>query len=125
MKIITIAILIALSLLTALILETKIHSYVAIEIILLGVGILASLIILFGLWIETDWAYPLAIIFFAISSANILWLFMSTKTFLTFTFGVLVNVSGMVICLASLKESTPWAPQLETYDAKEAKKKKR
>lgn len=122
MKVITTAILIALSLLTALILETKIHSYVAIEIILLGIGIFVALIILFGLWIETDWAFPLASVFFALSAANILWMFFSTKIFLTFAFGVLVNVAGLVICMASLKNGAQLAQPLETYDAKQKKK---
>jgi hypothetical protein len=125
MKVITTAILIALSLLTALILETKIKSYVAIEIILIGIGVFAALIILFGLWIETDWAFPLASIFFALSAANILWMFLTTKTFLTFAFGVLVNVAGLVICMASLKQATPWNQPLETYEAKNDKKKKK
>lgn len=125
MKVVTTAILIALSLLTALILETNLHKYVAVEIILIGAGIFISLIILFGLWIETDWAYPLAIIFFSVAAANLLWMFLSTKTFLTFAFGVLVNVSGLVICIASIKQSTPLGQALETYEAKQDPKKKK
>ncbi len=121
MKIFTTTILLALSLLTALLFETKMSIGNAFELLAIVVGIIIAFGILFSLWIEAEWAYPLAILFFAAATANLLWLHLELKTFLLFAFGLLVNVAGMVVAFASI-ENEQWEEPLETYEIKDKKK---
>ena len=113
-KIFVLVILLGLSLFTALLLEAKMTSGFVPELVLILIGIILTAGIVFGLWIEEPWAYPLAIVLFAASLINLLWLFSNTNTFLTFAFGLLVNVAGLVICMASM-ERIEMLDSLETY----------
>ena len=122
MKIFVTVILLGLSLLTALMLESKMQSGFTAELVLIIIGIILTAGILFGLWIDEPWTSPLAMLLFAASLTNLLWLFVQTKVFLTFTFGVLVNVAGLVICLVSMERSMH---ELETYEINTRKKKKK
>ena len=116
MKVFVTVILLALSLFTALLLESRMGAGAAGELVVILIGTIITAGILFGVWIEEPWAYPLALLFFAASLANLLWIFSSTQIFLTFAFGILVNVAGLVMCLVSFEKAIP-APELETYSA--------
>ncbi len=132
MKSLATIILLGISLLTALLLESSMTGGYAAQLAMIIVGIILTTGVIFGLWIEAEWSYPLGLIIFAAALANLLWLFKLTNNQLTFVFGILVNVAGLVMCLVSLKEIPEWA-QLETYEvkhyepapAKKAKKKRR
>lgn len=123
-KAIITCILLGLSLLTALLLESRMGSGVKVELVLILVGILLSVAVLFGLMTERAWAYPLGILMFVLSLANILWLFAVTRSLLGFAFGLLVNIVGLVLCLVSLepRRVMPYHDDytsplsLETYD---------
>ncbi len=118
-----IVILLGLSLFTALLLEANMGALAAVELVLMLIGLIATAAIIFGFWIEEAWPYTLSIIFFAASLANTVWLFTSTKIFLVFAFGLLVNVAGMVMCMVNMGQAVH-PKELETYSA-QAKKKKR
>jgi len=123
MKTFSTTILLGLSLLTALTLEAEMTSGFIAELVLILIGAILTGGILFGIWIEEEWVYPAGMLLFAAFLANLLWLFFATKIFLTFAFGLLVNVAGLVICLVST-EKTIWE-ELETYDLRAAKKKRK
>ena len=107
-------ILLGLALLTALILETRMVSWVPLQIILLVFAAGLASLILFGLWLEEEWAYTFATLFFAGALADLLFVFAVTRELLPFSFGVLVAVCGIVISLISTSEK----PIVHTYDLK-------
>lgn len=123
MKIFVMVILLGLSLLTALTLESHMKAGYSAELVLIVIGIILTAGILFGLWIDEPWTYPLTTLIFAASLANLVWLFTETQVFLTFAFGLLVNVAGLVMCLISMEKNMPWH-ELETYEVSGKKKKK-
>ncbi len=114
-------ILIGLSLFTALLLESRMQGHYIWELLLVVIAIVLTFGILFGLWIDESWAYPLGIILFAVLLANVVWLYTSTDAFLVSAFGVLVNVGGLVICLATMQRQS--LAELETYEISKRKKK--
>ena len=63
-KAIITGILLALSLMTALLLESRITSGVKYQLVFIFLGILVSAAIVFGLMMRRAWAYPLGIIVF-------------------------------------------------------------
>lgn len=117
-------ILLGLSLMTALLLESQIGSGVKYQLIFILVGILLSAGVLVGFMSQSSWAYPLAILMFVLSLANVLWLFAATRSLLGFAFGILVNVIGLVLCLVSIEPARvePYTDEfgspvnLETYE---------
>lgn len=115
-------ILLGLSLFAALLLETKMASYFWLEVLFICAAGLFIFAAYFGLWIDEHWAYPLAAIIFAASLINTVWLFYITNTFLTSAFALLVNIAGMVICLASMQRKQEWTGSLETYEVGKKKK---
>jgi len=117
-------VLLGLSLLTALVLETQLNVGFIGELVLILIGVILAAGVLCGLWIEAEWAYPVATVIFAASMANLLWLFITTQAFLTFSFGLLVNVAGIVLCLIGIQKDIDWQA-LETYDTAKPRKKKR
>jgi len=120
MKSFVITILVGLSLFTALMLESRMTANFAIELVLILIGAILMTGIIFGFWIEEPWAYPLTTILFATALVNLVWLFFSTSSFLTFAFGLLVNVAGLVMCLAGMERPMD-LQELETYEAKRKK----
>ncbi|MEM3154499.1 MAG: hypothetical protein QW165_02955 [Candidatus Woesearchaeota archaeon] len=115
-------ILLGLNLFAALLLETQMTKFYGWEILFICVLGMFTFAVLFGLWIDEPWAYPLSSILFALSLVNVVWLFHLTNTFLTAAFAFLVNIAGLVLCLASIQKTMPTAP-LETYDVQKRKKK--
>lgn len=123
MKFFTIIILLGLNLFTALLLQSNLTTNYVLPLVAILIGIIITAGIIFGMWIEENWAYPITTIVFALSLINITWLFYQTETFLIFAFGLLVNVSGLVICLVGMENQANWH-ELETYEIKNKKKKK-
>lgn len=119
-KFITTIILLGLSLLTALILESYMKTGYAIQLVLILIGIILTAGIIFALWIEIEWANAMTMLFFTLSLANLVWLYTATKTFLPFAFGLLVNVAGLVMCLAEIGNGA--FQELETYEINKRKK---
>ncbi|MBI4146905.1 hypothetical protein HY489_06235 [Candidatus Woesearchaeota archaeon] len=107
-----VTILLGLSMITALLLETRMKTGAAIELVIIILGILAGALILLGLWIEEPWAYQLSSILFALSLANLIWIHLNTHYLLGVAFGILVNVSGIVMSITDFKKSY----SVETYD---------
>ena len=106
--------LISLSLVSALILETQLTNWAALEIIIILFASLFVTTLLFGLWLDEPWAKPLGMVYFSLMIANLLWMFAFVKTFIPFVFGILVNVSGIVLAIASIERME--APvDIETY----------
>lgn len=122
MKSFVITILLGLSLFTALMLESRMDSNFAIELVLVLIGAILMAGVIFGFWIEEPWVYPLTTVLFAAALVNLVWLFFSTKAFLTFAFGLLVNVAGLVMCLVGIERAVE-LQELETYEARKKKKK--
>ena len=118
-KAVVTSLLLALSLMTALVLEAGIESGVKYQLAFIFLGIVISGVVVFGTMMSRQWAYPLGIIIFVLSLANLLWLFAVTRSLLGFAFGILVNVIGLILCLLSVEpvysyDSSPI--NLETYD---------
>jgi len=122
MKSFVITILLGLSFFTALMLELRMETQFAIELVLIFIGTILTAGIIFGFWIEEPWAYPLTTIVFAAALVNLAWLFYSTNAFLTFAFGLLVNVAGLVMCLAGIERPMDFQ-ELETYETNAKRKK--
>lgn len=118
-------ILLGLNLFAALLLETRMPSYFGWEVLFICIMGLLTFAAYFGLWIDELWAYPMSSILFALSLVNVVWLFYLTDTFLTSAFALLVNIAGLVICLASIQNTTQLAGSLETYDVSANKRKKK
>lgn len=122
MRSISTILLLGLSLFTALILETKMSAGFTAELIIILLSIIFMAGVIFGLWIDAEWAYPLASILFAAGLANLAWLFYHTHSFLAFAFGLLVNVAGLVLCIINNDEPPrSYAATLETYDIADIK----
>lgn len=117
-------ILLGLNLFAALLLETKMAKLFGWEVLFICIMGLLTFAVFFGLWIDEPWAYPMSSILFAASLINVVWLFYLTDTFLSSAFALLINVAGLVICLASIQKTTPFADSLETYDVSNKRKKK-
>ncbi len=117
-------ILLGLNLFAALLLETKMPKYYGWEILFICIIGLVTFAVLFGLWIDEPWAYPLSSILFALSIANVVWLFHITDTFTTSAFALLINIAGLVICLANIRQQAPVTGSLETYEVSERRRKK-
>lgn len=122
MKSFVITILLGLSFFTALMLESHMGTNFAIELVLIFIGTILMAGIIFGFWIEEPWAYPLTTILFAAALINTAWLFFSTNAFLTFAFGLLVNVAGLVMCLVGMERPMDFQ-ELETYQTGTKRKK--
>jgi uncharacterized membrane protein len=122
MKSFVITILLGLSFFTALMLESNMGTHFAIELVLILIGTILMAGIIFGFWIEEPWAYPLTTIVFAAALINLVWLFYSTNAFLTFAFGLLVNVAGLVMCLVGIERAMDFQ-ELETYETGTKRKK--
>ncbi|VVB80971.1 Uncharacterised protein [uncultured archaeon] len=120
-KMIVTVLLLGLSLFTALILESRMNTGYAIQLAIILIGAILMACALFGLWIEAEWSYPFTLIVFALSLANLVWAFTSTKAFLPFTFGLLISVAGIVMCLASTGAYS--LEELETYEINKKRKK--
>lgn len=106
-------ILLGLSMLTVLLLESRATGSVGAHFVFICAGMLLLMLIVFGIWLEEEWAYTLSILFFTGGLAHMTWLYSSTKSLLPFSFGILVTLSGLVLCMINTQ---PTSHRIETYD---------
>lgn len=109
--------ILALNILGAIFLETKMTALFAAELAIILIAIILSAIVLIGIATETKWAWPVATLFFALSLANLVFLLLATRAFGTFAFLLLVNVVGLLVSVLSIKEADEFEEPvpLETY----------
>lgn len=114
-KSLIISVLLGVSLLTALWLESRISASISAQLTLIFLGIIVSGAVLFGLMMHRQWAYPLGALLFVLSIANVLWLFALTRSVLGLAFSILINVIGLVFCIVCVEREYSGA-SLETYE---------
>lgn len=117
MRVLAIVILMAIGLGATLMLTSQMTGYWWIEWLVLMAAGLFILAMFFGLWVDAEWAYPMATVLFALSLANMLWLYTKTYNFTVFAFGLLANIAGVVLSLTGIGAPEE-KDEIETYDAK-------
>jgi hypothetical protein len=120
---ITTVVLLGLSILSLLAIETSMTTYFNLQILIIVAFGAALAGIIYGTINETPWAQPAATLFFALALANLVVIFAFNKAFLPLAFGALVNVSGIVLTTVIAKKGIDWSI-LETYEVKHAAEKK-
>lgn len=120
---ITTVILLGLSIISLLAIETAMTTYFNLQLLVIVAFGAAVAGIIYGTINETQWAQPAATLFFALSLANLIVIFAFNKAFLPLAFGALVNVSGIVLTTVTAKKGIDWSI-LETYEVKHAAEKK-
>jgi len=120
---ITTVVLLGLSILSLLAIETSMTTYFNLQILIIAAFGAALAGIIYGTINETQWAQPAATLFFAMALANLIVIFSFNKAFLPLAFGALVNVSGIVLTTVGAKKAFDWSI-LETYEVKHAAEKK-
>ena len=125
----TILVVMVLSFIGIIFLETKMSQYATLELVIIVVGILLSLIALVGIAGESRWAWPFVTVLFSLSLANIVFEHVNVGAFITFVLLLIVNIFGMLVAVLSIEdvaEAGGWNPQsaetadmtpLETYAA--------
>jgi len=116
-------VLLALSLVIAFFLEARMAYGATLEIILLIISIVAAVAVVLGLWLEAEWAWPVATMVFSAYLANLIYLFYASKALLLFALSLIVNVGGLVLCMLST-EASEFASALETYEAEDSSSRK-
>lgn len=116
-------ILLGLSALSLLAIETTMTTYFNLQLLVTVAFGIALAGILFGMFTESDWAQPIATLYFALALSNLIVIFAFNKAFLPLAFGALVNVSGIVLTTVGTKKGIDWSI-LETYEIKHAAEKK-
>ena len=120
MRVITLVVLMAISLGATLLLQAQMKGYWWLEWLVLMAAGLFILATFFGLWVDADWGYPMATIIFALSLANLLWLYTRTGQYTTFAIGLLANITGVVVSLTGIGKSSEMPQEtIETYDVAE------
>lgn len=126
----TILVVMVLSFIGTIFLESRMARYATLELVIIVVGILLSLIALVGIAAESRWAWPFVTVLFSLSLANIVFVHVNVGAFLTFVLLLIVNIFGMLIAVLSIEDvaetAGSWNPQsaetadmtpLETYAA--------
>ena len=129
-KYFAIVILLGLSVLSTIILQSYMKTGYAIPLVIIFITIILMTGTIFGLWIEEPWGYSIATILFTGTIIHTGWIFYKTNMFLPFTFALLVNVAGIVISITQKlneypKIETYEIPKYETYETEEPKKKRK
>ena len=112
----TILVVMVLSFIGTIFLETKLQQYATLELVIIVVGILLSLIALVGIAGESRWAWPFATVLFSLSLANIVFVHVNVGAFLTFVLLLIVNIFGMLIAVLSIEDIAEPAPALAGVD---------
>jgi hypothetical protein len=121
----TVLVLLVLTFIGAIFMESRMPQYAALELVIIVVGILLSIIALIGIASESRWAWPYATILFSLSLANILFLYLNVPAIGTFLVLLAVNIFGLMLSILSIEDieeavstwnATPEAvAPLETY----------
>jgi hypothetical protein len=124
-RLLTMLVVLVLSFVGAIFLESKMEQYATLELVIIVVGILLSIMALVGIASEARWAWPFTTILFSLSLANLVFLHVNVGAFLTFVLLLLVNIFGMLIAVLSIEDveqamsawnaDTTGAAPLETY----------
>ena len=125
MRAFAIVILMGLNLAAVLLLEAKLGIFYWIE----ALAILCALAIIsvqfLAMWLDADWAYPMATILFSLSLVNLLVLYQYVPWFKVFAVGIVVNLLGIVVsCIGGSKCDEDDSDDLETYDEEEYEEEK-
>jgi hypothetical protein len=120
---ITTVILLGLSVISLLAIETSMTTYFNLQMAAIVIFGASAAAIIYGTIKEMKWAQPAATLFFALALANLVVIFAFNKAFLPLAFGALVNVSGIVLTTVIAKKGIDWSI-LETYEVKHAAEKK-
>jgi len=119
--------LIVLNAAAAVYMETHMASWYRLEMLVILVGLLASLIVMIALAVEAEWAWPLATIFFSLAIANLVFEFSISRRYIAFLVALVLNVFAFLISILSVGEvepeplpesPPPAAPSVETYEVK-------
>jgi hypothetical protein len=126
----TILVVMVLSFVGIIFLESKMSQYATLELVIIVIGILLSIVALVGIAAESRWSWPFATVLFSLSLANIVFEHVNVGAFITFVLLLIVNIFGMLIAVLSIEDvvdTTPWNPEassvtsdmtpLETYQA--------
>lgn len=138
-RLIIIYTLVVLNAAAAVYMEMHMTSWYRLEMLVILVGLLASLIVMIALAVEAEWAWPLTTIFFSLAIANLVFEFSLTKRYIAFLIALVLNVFGFLISILSVGEIEPEplppeptpasppmdSPPIETYDVNKPKKRGR
>jgi len=120
--------LLALNLVGMIFLESRMERYVALELVIIVLGILLGILALMGIAAESRWSWPFATILFSLFLANAVFLYVVVGAFVTFVLMLIVNIFGLLVSVLSIEDSVVPAPagsvpagspQVETYNAEE------
>ena len=121
---IVITLLLGLSLLAALLLQTNMKDFYDLQLVIIFIGIIVGGAILYNFWEEDKQAYTISTIFFAVAILDLIWLFAATRSITTSIFSLIVNIGGIALCFVRLQSMNKkqdydfdFSPSyLETYD---------
>jgi hypothetical protein len=126
-RLLTILAVMVMSFIGTIFLESKMQQHAALELAIIVVAILLSILALVGIAAESRWAYPFATIWFSLSLANSVFLFINVPAFVTFLLLLAVNIFGLLVAILSIEDTVDavgdWNPStegmvpLETYAA--------
>lgn len=126
-RLLTVLAVMVMSFIGTIFLESKMQQYAALELVIIVVAILLSILALVGIAAESRWAYPFATIWFSLSLANSVFLFINVPAFVTFLLLLAVNIFGLLVAILSIEDAVDavgnWNPEtagmtpLETYAA--------
>ncbi|MBW3018962.1 hypothetical protein KY329_02135 [Candidatus Woesearchaeota archaeon] len=119
MRVLTLVILMAINLGAALMLMSRMKKFWWVEFLILMVAGLVILAGFFGMWVDAGWSYPLMTILFALSLANILWLYTNVSILGIFGLALLANVTGVVLSMTKIDKELTMDELIETYDVGE------
>ncbi len=123
--------LLVLNLVGMIFLEGKMEQYVALELVIIVVGILLGILALMGIAAESRWAWPFATILFSLFLANAVFLYVVVGAFVTFVLMLFVNTIGLLVSVLSISDVMPVVqstlpaehiPPVETYTSEEPAK---
>ena len=111
-------ILLLINFVIALRLEKRLKLNAELELVVLLVLLLVSLVVLFGVYKNKKWGWPVATILFSLNGANYVFLFSNLGGSLSLWAGALVNVFGLLVGILGIETYIPEESELETYDEK-------
>lgn len=119
MRVLTLVILMAINLGAAIMLMNRMKKFWWIEFLIMMAAGLFILAGFFGMWVDAEWSYPLMTILFALSLANILWLYSNVHYLSVFGLALLANITGVVLSMTKINKEQETDDLIETYDVSE------
>lgn len=116
MRILTLVILMAINLGAAIMLMSRMKKFWWVEFLILMIAGLFILGGFFGMWVDAEWSYPMMTILFALSLANILWLYTHVSHVTVFGLALLANITGVVLSMTRVEKDPDIDDLIETYD---------